>query len=223
VLPKAVRRVIDFGGRPLSFPLIRLEPTPAAVEQLRKVESYDWLVLTSPSAVRCLMELECDVRKLPKIMTCGPGTRDELVKHHIYPELTPSMNYSAEGLAETLAGCDFAGKKILRLRSDKAGSLLAEVLRNKGAEVEDVLLYRNEPVRYERLPEFDAVFFASASAVEVFIEQFGVWQLSGKTVCVIGQPTAAALEEAGRDADVTGWKATAEGVVESLAAFVFNT
>lgn len=222
VLPKAIRRVIDFGGKPLSFPLIRLEPTPVAEEQLRNVAAYDWLVLTSPSAVRCLMAMDGDVRKLPKIMTCGPGTRDELIKWHIQPELTPSMNYSAVGLAETLAGYDFTGKKILRLRSDKAGPLLADVLRGMGAEVEDVLLYRNEPVRYERLPEFDAVFFASASAVEVFVEQFGVWELSGKTVCVIGQPTAEALLIAGREPDVMGWKATAEGVIESLAAFDFN-
>ena len=43
------------------------------------------------------------------------------------------------------------------------------------------------------LPECEAVFFASSSAVEYFVRQYGVKALSGLEIYVIGEPTRASL------------------------------
>lgn len=221
LLEKASARVTDFGGVPLLRPLIRLTPGAEASAAVAKIATYDWAVLTSPSAVHFFMDLVrgsgTDLRRLPKIMACGPGSAAAFASHGIAPELTPPMDYSAEGLAALLREMDFSGERVLRLRSEKAGSLLADVLREKGADVDDVRLYTNDPVAYEKLPEFDAVFFASASAVEAFAAQFGKAGLLGKSVVVIGKPTWTALRAAGREADVLATEATVDGAIEALA------
>ena len=221
LLEKAAMRVIDFGGVPLLRPMIRLAPCPEALEAIRNVASYDWLALTSPSAVHCFMGLArmagIDWRRMPRIMTCGPGTAAAFKEYGFAPELTPPADYSAEGLAAMLRDADFKGRRVLRLRSEKAGALLAEALRQNDADVHDLRLYTNEPVAYPRLPAFDAVFFASASAVETFMTQAGIDALNGKTVVTIGKPTAAALAAFGRAPDVVAAEATVNGAVEALA------
>jgi len=131
--------------------------------------------------------------------------------------LVSRYHYSAEGLSDLLKGTDFSGQRVLRLRSEKAGALLADVLRSRGAQVEDVRLYTNDVVAYEALPEFDAVFFASASAVEGFVEAFSAARLNGKTVVAIGKPTAEALSAVRRPPDVIAAQATVEGAIEAMA------
>ena len=81
----------------------------------------------------------------------------------------------------------------------------------------DCILYRNEPILYEVLPEFDAAFFASASAVEAFVALWGTAVLTGKTVAAIGEPTCAALRQAGVPDILTGPKATVESSLSALA------
>ena len=225
LLEKAATRIVDFGGVPLLRPMIRLVPCPEAAAAVARIASasYDWLVLTSPSAVHCFMELaraaSLDWRRMPKLMVCGAGSAAAFRGYGFEPDLMPPADYSAEGLAAALCSVDLGGQRVLRLRSEKAGTLLADVLREKGAAVDDVRLYTNEPVAYPQLPAFDAVFFASASAVEAFVAQAGVAALAGKTVVVIGKPTAAALAAFGREPDVVATEATVDGAVEALALY----
>ncbi|MDD2461408.1 MAG: hydroxymethylbilane synthase [Kiritimatiellae bacterium] len=226
LLEKAAARIIDFGGVPLLRPLIRLTPCAAAAAAVERLAAYDWLVLTSPSAVHFLMAMargsRLDWRRMPRLMACGPGSAAACESHGFTPELTPPMAYSAEGLAAVLRECDFAGQSVLRLRSEKAGPLLAEVLRAQGAQVDDVQLYANEPIIYPHLPVFDAVFFASASAVEAFAAQAGGAALAGKTVVTIGNPTTAALAAHGCAPDVVAAESTVDGAIEALAREMLN-
>ncbi len=97
---------------------------------------------------------------------------------------------TSEGAASTI----FVGKKVLRLRSALAGTAVARALRRAGADVSDEVLYDNEPVEREcDLPEFDEVFFASASGAKAFIERYGRKSIKGKKVYVMGAPTESAL------------------------------
>jgi len=221
IMDKAICRVVDFGGQPLARPMIRLLPCDAIRPRLADLAAYDWLVLTSPASVHCLMTLVLksgfDLRSLPKIMTCGPGSAQAFAPYGIIPDLTPPMIYSAEGLAAALAERDFTGQRVLRLRSEKAGTLLADVLRRKGAAVDDEILYKNEVIRYPELPEFEIVFFASASAVDSYVAQAGAASLAGKFVLAIGGPTAEALAQAGVHCDCVAGRATVDGAIETLA------
>ena len=219
---KAAGIVSDFGGVPVCRPLIRLVTTDEALECVKQVASYDWVVLTSPSAVRCFGELlrrgGVDVRRVPALVTCGGGTSEELAGFGLSADIEPPSNFSAEGLLKVLSDAGPKGKRVLRLRSDKAGPAVGDALRDDGATVDDCILYRNESIEYDDRPEFDQVFFASASAVEVFDSHWGVEGLAGKTVVAIGKPTLAALEKRGVTVDLVGPEATVESSLTELAA-----
>ena len=218
---RASARVIDFGGEPVRRPLIRLTVNDEALITLRTIDRYDWVILTSPSAVRCFVELMIrggiDLRRIPKLAACGSGTARELRRLGLVPDLEPTADFGAAGLFAAAQTAILPGARVLRLGSAMADSSLSVSLRAAGVQVEDCLLYRNEPIGYERMPAFDLAFFASASAVTAFDRLWGAKALAGKTVAAIGRPTAAALHDLGVDAIVTGAEATVDGVLEALA------
>ena len=202
VQEKAAVAVEDRGGRPLRWPLIRLVPSAAFRKALAAAKddlasAYDAVVLTSPSAVRIFFECAvCDRRRLPAFYTCGSGTDAELRRYGVSSDVVPAADFSANGLVAEIAKLDLGGRRVLRLRSAKAGPAVAKALRKAGARVDDVVLYENVfCAPSAELPPFEDVFFASASAVESFIAQYGAAKLRGKGLFVMGQPTRAALPE----------------------------
>ena len=192
VQERAATAVEDLGGRPVRWPLIALRATHTFGDE---VADYDAIVLTSPSAVRIFFaNCTCDLRRLGAFYTCGAGTDAELRRHGIASDVLPSADFSAAGLVAEIKKMDLHGKRVLRLRSAKAGTNVARALRRAGAKVDDVVLYANEACAPEgALSPFDDVFFASASAVESFLARYGAGALRGKGVLVMGGPTRAAL------------------------------
>jgi uroporphyrinogen III methyltransferase/synthase len=219
---KAADGVNDFGGIPVCRPLIKLEPTAKALECIRAISSYDWVVLTSPSAVRCFGEVLrdgwVDLRKVPKLVTCGGGTSRELWALGLQADIEPKTDFSADSLLKTVEPLMGARPRILRLRSDKAGPALAGALRAMGGTVEDCVLYHNLPIPQGVKPVCDVAFFASASAVEVYDQQWGADSLKGVLVVAIGKPTLAALTKRGIVVDLVPPEATVESSMEALAA-----
>ncbi len=217
---KAAALVRDVGGHPIPFPLIRLQCRRCF--QLR-FAAFEWLIITSPSSVRALMQLikeqKIDLRSIPKIMVCGRGTADELERYGLQADAQPDSGFSAESLVELAKKTVKPGERILRIRSDKAGPELATALRKTEAEVEDAVLYDNIRIEHKELPSFDAVFFASASAVESFIAQWEAEALAGKTISVIGKPTAQALGKHGIQPSVIAREATVMGAINALAEY----
>lgn len=218
---KASNIVSDLGGIPVKRPLIKLVPEPDVIAQLKTIGQYDWLVLTSPSSVRCffylLDSIGADMKALPKIIVCGPGTARELKKYRTLPEVAPASDFGTGGLTEIAGKFIKPGQKILRLRSDKAGSDLADFFMTLNTKVTDCVLYRNDPIRYDTLPQFDAVFFASSSAVEAFLSQWGAKILQGKTIVAIGRPTQESLIRHNLKVDTVGREATVASSLEALA------
>ena len=218
---KASLHIEDFGGIPIHRPLIRLSPTPEARERVRAIAGYDWVAITSPSAVRCLADVlaaeNVDRRRIPGIMACGDGTAAELSAVGLGADATPSGHFGAQALIEVARAHIGPGTRILRLRSDKAGDALAIALRGLGAKVDDCVLYVNTPLTYDHCPDFEVVFFASASAVEACMKLWGRSVLSGKMILAIGLPTAEALHKAGAAPDVMAPEATVEGAMAALA------
>ena len=90
--------------------------------------------------------------------------------------------------------------------------------------VDDAILYFTKRVIHERLPEFDAAFFASGSAVEAFADVWGVGKLNGKPVLAIGAPTADTLARLGVDQKrvIVPPSATVESAIHELARHQLN-
>jgi uroporphyrinogen-III synthase len=216
--------VRDFGGMPLPLPLIRMTPEPACIPTLKRLKDFDWLVVTSPSSVhmlwRLLQEAGVDIRHLPRILTAGPGTTEAFGAYGIVPEITPPRNFGADGLLETVRQSVPPGAALLRLRSQRAGPDLVDALAAAGYRADDCVLYRNDPLRPERIPAFDAVFFASASAVESFMALQPAGALTGKTIVAMGKPTLTALEKHGVHNVLTPPDATVDSAIEKLAAVI---
>jgi uroporphyrinogen III methyltransferase/synthase len=218
---KASLLVEDLGGVPLCRPLIRLTPAREACEQVRAIAGYDWIAITSPSAVRCLDEIltaeHVDRRGIRGIMACGEGTAAALRAIGLGADVMPAERFGADSLGELARAQARPGIRILRLRSDKAGDDLAGALRAAGADVRDCVLYANTPLTYDHRPDFEVVFFASASSVEAYMRLWGRATLSGKVVLAIGMPTAEALRKAGAAPDLLAAEATVEGAMAALA------
>lgn len=221
---KTADLVRDFGGLPIARPLIRLVPDPAIRDELKNLKKYGWLVVTSPASVRCFAELlratKHDVRQLPKIMVSGPGTAAAVAQElGLIADLQPSGDFGAAGIQASVAELLNEGKPVLRIRSDKAGPELTADLKKLGLNVHDLVVYKNERIPYSALPEFDAVFFASASAVEAYVDLWGAASLAGRTILAIGKPTDVAVQHTGQRTNVMGFTATVEGAITALAAF----
>lgn len=218
IAEKARAAALDFGYDPITRPLIRLIPEEGLQPVFERLRDYTDLVVTSPAAVRCLMSFRFDLRTLPRIIVCGSGTAQAFEAFGLHADLMPESNFSTDGLLALPALQHLEGRRVLRLRSEKAGGAVAEALRARGAEVDDVVLYRNEPMPCEELPPFDAVFFASASAVEVFLDHFGSALLETRDVLAMGKPTA----QAGITPTVTAAVSTIYDAIGALARYEVN-
>jgi len=206
------------GADAIPAPTIRIAP-PEDLGALDRacVEAgfFDWIVFASANGVDHFMDrllALSDVRELKgvRICTIGPSTASRLARYGIRVDLTPA-EFRAEAVVAALkADGDLTGKRFLLPRADIARDLLADELREAGADVVDVVAYRTtlaspdreaEPDIYRMLldRQIDAVTFTSASTVRNFVTILGREQavdlLRTTVVASIGPVTAEAAQQ----------------------------
>ncbi len=222
IMPNAKSVVRAFGGVPLAYPLIKLQTNFSAATSFNNITQYDWIALTSPSAVRCFKQIivanNLDLRKLPNIMVTGTKTKTELNKLGLQADLSPDDDFSSEGILKLFQN-KVSGNNlnILRCISSEAPQTLSNGLQNMGHKVDDVILYNNIPIKYDHTPNGDAIFFASASAVTSFINQFGSDLLKKIITVSIGKPCTAKLQSYGIKPTLQANQATVEASIKKLA------
>lgn len=192
------------------------------MEKLLPFNGVDWLLVSSPSSAEILLSFllksSFDLRKLPKIISCGPGSSEPFKRYGVIPDAEAEAPYGAEALLALCEKLLKRGERVLRLRSDAAGESLAAGLRKLGAEVEDAIIYRNIAIKRESLPDFDCAFFSSSSEVRAFVESFGPSPLKGKLCAAIGNPTLEALKSLAPGSEAFAPEAsTAAKALEALA------
>jgi uroporphyrinogen III methyltransferase/synthase len=215
-------RLRELGAAVVEAPAIRVEPLDAEVPDL---SAYDLLCVTSPNGAHELMRRVRDARALagPRIAVVGPGTARAMREHGIEPDVVPSRSV-AEGLVEALA--DVPVTRALIARAEEARDLLPDSLRERGAQVDVLALYRTiaEPLEADaRLAALDADYatFTSASSVRFFHVAAGT--LEGPRLVSIGPATSAALRELGYEPDVEASDHTPDGLVAALLADASGT
>lgn len=240
VVTRAVAQASEFvaalerlGAEAIVFPTIRVVDPPdraPLVRAIRRLGSYDWVVLTSVNGVdRFWSELEAeglDARALGgvKVACVGPATAEALARRGIRPDLVPPR-YDAESLVDTLAerGGDWAGARVLLPVAAGARVVVEEGLRGRGAIVERVEAYRTEPdaagARAVRAwldaGEVDVITFTSPSTVENFVAAVGA-DVGRAAVAVIGPVTEEAARRCGMRVDVVAQEHTIPGLVQAL-------
>jgi uroporphyrinogen III methyltransferase/synthase len=221
-LQKTALKVIhEMGGIPIPYPAIKLTPCADGLKDLATGEQFDWLILTSPSAVHSmvstLLPANIDIRSLPPIVVSGEGTAKALREYYLKAAIVPDKNFSAEGLLQCTAKVFKKGQRILRLRSDRAGDSLSRELVKSGLFVTDRVICINEPVHSGPVPDFDTIFFASSSAVASLLDRNDPIEISGKTVLAIGSPTSQALVKRGISDIISGPEALTESTIKTYA------
>lgn len=211
ITQKARLAVTDHGGIPVASPLVRFEP--CATVKIRPSKAYNLLIVTSPTAARMLMaQMTSPIQFLPKkIAVTGPATA-EAVRFLNTDLIMPERDFSAKGLLAALPE-DLSGMKILRIRSEEAGSALAETLKQRGAKVKDLPIYRTLSCPTTEPPPHDAVFLASSSAARAWLDSTTDHT---KEVIAMGLPTATVLRKAGIEPAVI---APVQTVDEALFAY----
>jgi uroporphyrinogen III methyltransferase / synthase len=233
-------RLRQHGALSFEVPTIAVEPprTPAQMERAIKglvTGRYEWIVFTSTNAVRAIREkfteFGLDARAFAgvKIACVGEATAGAVRSFGIEPELLPSGEQSSSGLLEVFPPYDAVLDPIDRVllpRADIATETLAEGLRQRGWEIDDVTAYRT--VRAAPPPAetreaiksggFDAVCFTSSSTVRNLVGIAGKPHTRTVVAC-IGPQTAATAREFGLRVDVEPEVAQVSTLVDALAAY----
>lgn len=227
-------RLKSLGAEPVAVPTIGIVPPRAdgpLDQALRRLEDYDWVVVTSANGARaCLARaraLRVDLtRARVRWAAIGPATAAALREAGIAVAMTPSR-FVTDAIASEWPGG--AGQRVLLPRTDAAPPGLAEALRARGAVVDEITAYRTvlAPMRsrakVRRLVtahEVDAVVFTSASTVRGLVRLLGDDRaaLAGIEIACIGPVTAAAVIEEGFSPAVVAQRHTVEGLLDALVA-----
>jgi uroporphyrinogen III methyltransferase/synthase len=232
-------RLHELGAEVLSVPTIKLEaPTRREdlVDALLELNSYDWLVFTSPNGVSTFFEYFFrqfhDMRDLggARIAAVGPGTARKLRELHLQVDLMPDEAIGA-AVAEAFAEFEsIENLKICLLRAEVANPDLPAALEALGAIVDDVACYKTVPETDDpagagaRLLDSGAdwVLFTSGSTVEHFQARFDIAALQRNfpqlKLASIGPETSKALAALGLKATVEADVHTLDGLVSALVA-----
>jgi len=225
------------GAEVLEIPTIRIEDTTRReqlVDALLELNSYDWLVFTSPNGVTAFFQYFFrqfhDMRDIggARIAAVGPATANKLKELHLQVDLMPEEAL-AVNIAEAFAEFEtIENLKICLLRAEVANRDLPEALEALGAIVDDIACYRTVPETEDvggaaqKLLETGAdwLTFTSSSTVEHFHARFNLPALLKKypqiKIASIGPETSKALAALGLKAALEARQHTIAGLVQVL-------
>lgn len=201
---------------------------------LRRIDRYDWLILTSVNGVQALFsrlrKLRMSRRHLRRLQVAaiGPATKAAVERHGLRVRVMPA-EYVAESVVEVLRG-RVRGKRVLLVRARVARDVLPKALCRAGAKVEVVEAYQTvAPPRSRRRlrgalrnrrPHW--VTFTSSSTARNFALLLGTAGLStalqGVRLASIGPVTSKTLRELGLRVNVQARKYTIPGLVQAMVS-----
>ena len=238
-------RLRKLGAEVVEIPAIRTKAREggAFAEALDAVDTFNWIVFTSPTGVRIFFEemkrKKLDVRRLAKIRfaVIGSGSEKELEKYGFYGDLMPEV-YDGEHLGMALAAAceeELSKKdteKSLRILIPRAAvgnqELIWALAQVSGLEVSDVPTYdtyygldtEEETPALDLAAELssggrDYVIFTSASTVKGFAAAAaGMDNTKVRAIC-IGRQTKEAADALGMQTWMSE-KASIDSLIDKL-------
>ncbi len=224
------------GAHPEVVPMIRIEgPTEASLADaaLDSLSGYDGLLFASANAVRAFAARgRAKGRPLDafagRVFCVGPRTAEAAREAGLRVEAVPERHDAAGLAAAIVARGSPAGLRFLLPRGEEGGEVLPERLREAGAEVDAVSVYRTVPAAVDAAAlcrrlvrgELGALTFTSPSTVRRFFELLDAparEAIRGCLVAAIGPVTAEALRRRGVEPDAVPAGAGARDLVGALA------
>lgn len=136
------------GGTPLFFPLLEISPAsdPQPLNQaLLRLPDYTLAIFISPNAVDYALPAILARGGWPEKLTpaaVGPGTVKALAAYGVTGCIVPTERFDSEALLALPPLLAVNGKKVAIFRGDGGRELLADTLRERGAEVDCITCYR---------------------------------------------------------------------------------
>ena len=178
-------RLEALGAEVVQAPAIRIEPLPFDPPDLA---AYDTVCVTSANGVERLLG---DVRALygVRVAAIGPATVAALRARGIVADVVPGEAVS-ESLLRALG--DVEGRRILVATAEGARDVLPDGLREGGARVDVLHLYRTapEPVAADAVRSANLVTFTSSSTVTNLAAALGDGGLGGLAAASIARSRA---------------------------------
>jgi uroporphyrinogen III methyltransferase / synthase len=227
------------GAEVIEFPTIEIVPPlhwGAVDRAMDRFKSYDWIIFTSANGVTFFWQRAKERGKnlrLPsslKVCAIGPATADRLKKKRVSVHYIPK-EFIAESILEGFGKMVIKGKRILLARAKKARDVLPEGLKDLGAEVDVVAVYRTIRPRggskkLRRLlmeGEIDVIAFTSSSTVNHFAELLKREDLKkllkGIAIACIGPVTTRTAKEWGLKVRIQPKQYTIPGLTRAIAEY----
>ncbi len=220
------------GATVIEAPAIRIEPLDQAAlrRALSELAMYKWVVVTSRNAVdllwTALRELGLDARAFADAKLCavGPATAEALLARGLAVDVIPDR-YVAEGVIEKLRERrDVRGARVLFARAAGARELLPAALREMGAAVDEIEIYRAVPDLSGLATLSDAldagtvdlVTFTSASTVRHFVDALGPARAGIVRGASIGPVTSDAARALGVPVEIEATESTIASLVQAI-------
>lgn len=220
-------RLLTAGAEPIIAPAIAIQPPECwepLDDALRRIEQYQWLVVTSPNAAGAVRNRLAHLGIAPerlsnlRVAAVGPSSAAPL-EGLIRTPMQVAEEHTAAALAARLPGV--AGQRVLFPRGDLARGVLPQALRARGATVDEPVAYRTVPgdglalvAQQVAAGHVHAIVFASPSAVRLVAAKLAEARLAlgGIAVICLGPVTAQAARDHGLHPDIVG-----EGNIDGLA------
>jgi len=137
---KLTAAITAAGGSVISFPLLNikgLDDLSAFHAAVTPVSQFDWAVFISTNAVQHGMPLlqQAGIAPNLKFAAIGPTTAASLQHYGITEVLTPSERFDSEALLALPALQQMQGQRVLIVRGVGGREVLAQTLKQRGAEV----------------------------------------------------------------------------------------
>ena len=229
--PELAQPLHELGADVLVAPLIKIAQlidNDTVRAAAASVCDYDWLVFSSVNGVDLFVQalrregVPVDMLAPVRVACVGPATAAAAARHGIHTDVMPE-EFTGDAIAEALAqGTNLRGSRILLARAQGGRASLPDRLKEHGAVVADIQLYRSEldaagaTLLRERMASdlVDVLTFTSGSTVRYFAQIVGT---PGRAlVAVIGPATAEVARQLGVRVSIAAEPHTSQGLVSAI-------
>ncbi|WP_338451457.1 uroporphyrinogen-III synthase [Niallia oryzisoli] len=172
--------VRKYGGTPVEIPLLAFRPitlTPVLKDNLKKLDTYDWIIFTSSVTVASFLSYWSEELPLPKkIAAIGEKTAKTLVKKGLKVDFIPTK-YVAEEFVIEFSPLVKDGMKVLIPKGNLARDYISAELSKIGAKVDEIIMYetffpeesKEKLAQMLKEEKLDIIPFTSPSTVDHFM------------------------------------------------------
>jgi len=220
------------GGQAVMFPAMDISPrdTDDIERELASLWPPDMVIFVSANAVR--HGIAHIGRSAPVVAAIGPATTQALETAGVRVHVTPEEGIDSEHLLATPALTEVAGKTVIIVRGDSGRELLANELRERGAQVGYLSVYRRHTCTptVEQLQELTdvwtsgkigAVMIMSIASLDSLLDILPAHCLELLPQCKLVAPSSRVIQTAlERIPGITGILSPGPGALDMTGALI---